>query len=149
MSCTYIQFPKTYALDECYYALIVRFLRYEILTNSHQYAPIMGLKNFAADVEKKRWYAVSSGCFGFEYYCGGKDTYPQFVKCLYQVRELLLGFGDDIPPEWKEKLKVVPEDDVSIHYPVKNVIYWLDCLRQAVDEYKPNIGVTTFSSAPE
>jgi hypothetical protein len=150
MGGTYIHFPKKYELDDYFYVLIIRFVRYEILTNIDKYSWKLGLKKFVSDMEKEHWHLAPERVTDFGHYCGGAKAYPEFVKCLERVREQLLSFGEKIPEEWKEKLKVTPDDEhVPIHYPVKKVVYWLDCLRQAVNEYKANIGVTTFPFAPD
>ena len=150
MGGTYIHFPKSYELDDYYFVLIIRFVRYEILTNKKLYSWKFELERFVSDMEKEHWHLAPERVINFGNYCGGVKAYPEFVKCLNRVRELLMSFGESIPNEWKEKLKVTPDDEnIPTHYPLKKVVYYLDCLRQAVDEYQPNIGVTIFPFAPE
>jgi hypothetical protein len=58
--------------------------------------------------------------------------------------------GPEVPEAWEDKLKVTPRDNVGIPpgLSVSKLVYWLDCLRQAVKDYKSFIGVHSFSPPP-
>jgi hypothetical protein len=148
MSGTFLSLPRRYELDDCFFILLVRFIRYEIRTNLNNYPYKLGLTHFVADIEKHGWYAYAQTVIDLSPYCGSVKSHPEFIECLTRVDSLLRSFGQEIPPEWKDKLKVTPDDIVPIQLPLKDLIYWLDCLNRTVEEYKPFTGITTFPFPP-
>jgi len=150
MSGTYLHFPRRYEIDDCFFVFLARLIRHEVNTNIDHYPDKLGLRTFVADMEKYGWHQYAQTVINFSPYCGNKKSYPEFVKCLDRVRELLLSFGEEVPEEWRVRLKITPDDTVYLpeHYPVTSLIYWLDCLRKSVEQYEPFIGITTFPFPP-
>jgi hypothetical protein len=67
---------------------------------------------------------------------------------LSGIREYLKHFELDVPEAWLREQRAKAKDDMIYPhpFPTKPILYWLDCLRQAVAEYRPNIGITIFPS---
>ena len=150
MSGTFVHFPRCYEVDDYFFAWLARFIRYEIVTHLDQYPYKLGLQTFIADLEKFGWHEYAQTVIDVGRYCGSVKSYPEFVDCLDRVRDLLVSLGPQVPEAWADKLKVSPGDHVVIPpgFPVSKLLYWLDCLRQAVQDYKPFIGVHSFSPSP-
>jgi hypothetical protein len=150
MARTTLNFSKQYGIHFIFSSFIVRLIRYEIVTNLNNYSHKVGLKQFVEDMDRYSWLHIDPviNCGRF---CGDAASYAEFVKCLNRVRELILGFGLEIGDEWKAKLKIDEDDVVSLPKKdsVSNILYWFDCFRQAVEEYKPNIGTTIFPPPPD
>ena len=150
MAKTTLHFSKRYGIHFIFSSFIVRLIRYEIVTNLDSYPHKVGLKQFVEDMDRYGWIHIDPviHCGRF---CGDAVSHAEFVECLNRVRELILSFGPEIADEWKPKLKIDEDDNVLIpkKVPISSILYWFDCFRQAVDQYKPNIGVTTFPDAPD
>jgi len=79
-------------------------------------------------------------------FCGGKETNREFLKCLSNVRRLLLTFDGSFPPEI-DKLLPVDEDPKPFHQmSVKRTLYWLDQLHSLVENYATFSGVNRIAS---
>jgi hypothetical protein len=146
MSGTYLHFPKSYRVDDYYFSLIACLVRHEFKRNSHLYSPDRGLKFFVHRVEKNGWDQSAEGAIDMAAFCGGKETNREFLKCLGNVRRLLLTFDGSFPAEI-DKLLPVGEDPKPFHQmSVKRTRYWLDQLSSLVENYGTFSDITIIPS---
>lgn len=137
MSGTFLQFPKTYEIDEMHFSIIACFIRHEFMKNRGAYQEDRGLVGFAHDLERYGWdYAVHK-VVDMGRYCAPPLLNREFLKCLGNVRQLLVSFGEEVPEEYAAKLGIRGAPMTGfLGIPVGRIIYYLDQLARMVEAYE-------------